>query len=141
MSEEKQSGGFSWFVAGLGIGALLGVLYAPKSGRETRDELVNGACEGKEYLRQRSREAADQVSAYVDRSKSQVNEYVDRSKEAVERGRQQWEEVVARGQQFVNDQSEKVVAAVDAGRQAYKSKTAEPGATAETSPIVEPASY
>ena len=35
--------GFGWFLAGLGIGALVGVLYAPKSGKETRDDLVAGA--------------------------------------------------------------------------------------------------
>ena len=37
---SEQSSGFSWFLAGLGIGALVGVLYAPKSGRETREELM-----------------------------------------------------------------------------------------------------
>src|SRR5579862_8323636 len=81
MSDEKQSSGFSWFVAGLGIGALLGVLYAPKSGRETREDLASGAREGTEYLKQRSREAADQVGVYVDKSKAQVGEYIDRGKE------------------------------------------------------------
>ena len=31
MTDDKQGSGFSWFVAGLGLGALLGVLYAPKA--------------------------------------------------------------------------------------------------------------
>ena len=61
MSEEKQSSGFSWFLAGLGIGALIGVLYAPKAGRETREDLMSSARESTEYLKQRGREAADQV--------------------------------------------------------------------------------
>ena len=46
MAEEKQSSGFSWFLAGLGLGALIGVLYAPKAGRETREELMSSAREG-----------------------------------------------------------------------------------------------
>ena len=33
---KGQGQGLVWLLAGLGIGALLGVLYAPKSGRETR---------------------------------------------------------------------------------------------------------
>jgi gas vesicle protein len=109
MSEEKQSSGFSWFLAGLGLGALIGVLYAPKAGRETREELLSSAREGTEYLKQRGRDAADQVGDLVDRSKGQVSEYVDRGKEYVERGRAQWD-----------DQGGRVSAAVEAGRQAYQ---------------------
>jgi len=32
MANDKQVA-FGWFVAGLGLGALVGILYAPKSGR------------------------------------------------------------------------------------------------------------
>lgn len=123
MSEEKQSSGFSWFLAGLGLGALIGVLYAPKAGKETREGLMSGAREGTEFLKQRGREAADQMSDLVDRGKASVNDYVDRGKEYVERGRAQWDEFVNQGRQFVNDQGGRVSAAVDAGRQAYQSST------------------
>lgn len=121
MSEEKQSSGFSWFLAGLGLGALIGVLYAPKAGRETRENLISGAREGTEYLKQRGREAADQMGDLVDRGRSQATEYVDRGKEYLERGRAQWDEFVSQGRQFVTEQKGKVSAAVDAGRQAYQS--------------------
>jgi gas vesicle protein len=131
MTEEKQSSGFSWFLAGLGIGALVGVLYAPKAGKETREDLATGAREGKEYLRQRSQEAADQVSQLVDRSKVQVDEYVNRGREYVERGKAQWEEFITQGRQLVNEQKEKVAAAVDAGRDAYR-QTANANAPTET---------
>jgi gas vesicle protein len=120
MSEENQSSGFSWFLAGLGIGALIGLLYAPKSGRETREELITGAREGSEYMRQRGRETADQVSHLVDRGKTQMNEYVDRGKEYVDRGRSQWEEFVGQGRDYVHEKADKVSAAVDAGREAYR---------------------
>jgi gas vesicle protein len=123
MAEEKQSSGFSWFLAGLGLGALIGVLYAPKAGKETREELMSSAREGTEYLKQKSRDAVDQVNDLVDRSKTQVDEYVGRGKEYVERGRAQWDEFVNQGRQFVNDQTGRVSAAVDAGRQAYQTNT------------------
>src|SRR5215469_4416428 len=56
--EEDIINGFAWFLAGLGFGALIGVLYAPKSGRETRDDLANNARQGKEYLPNRSKQVA-----------------------------------------------------------------------------------
>jgi len=123
MSEENQNGGFSWFLAGLGIGALIGVLYAPKSGRETRDEIANQAREGSEYLKQRSKEASEQASILAERAKTQGREYVDRGKEYVDRGRAQWEDFVDKSKGFVGEQADKVSAAVDAGKQAYRSST------------------
>lgn len=121
MSEEQGSSGFSWFLAGLGAGALLGVLFAPKSGRETRDDLVSSAREGTEYLRQRSREAADQMGQYVDRGK----DYVDQ-------GRAQWEDFVSKGRRYVNEQSDKFSAAVDAGKEAYRQTAT--GTSGESTP-------
>jgi gas vesicle protein len=126
MAEESKINGFAWFLAGLGIGALTGVLYAPKSGRETREDLAASAREGTEYLRTRSKQVAEQVGGLVDKGKDQMGEYVDRGREVVDRGRAQWEEFVERGKSLVGDQSAKVTAAVDAGRQAYKS-TSESG--------------
>jgi gas vesicle protein len=113
MAEENKINGLAWFVAGLGVGALVGILYAPKSGRETREDLISGAREGTEYLRNRTRQAAEQVGGLVDKGKEQVGEYVDR-------GRAQWEEFVERGKNLVSDQTGRVTAAVEAGRQAYK---------------------
>ncbi|HVJ07986.1 MAG TPA: YtxH domain-containing protein [Acidisarcina sp.] len=119
MSEETQSSGFSWFLAGLGLGALIGVLYAPKSGKETRDDIAAQAREKSEYLKQRSKEAAEQASALAERAKAQAGQYVDRGKEYVERGRAQWEEFVDKSKGFVGEQTDRVAAAVDAGKEAY----------------------
>lgn len=123
MAEESKSFGLAWFLAGLGVGALVGVLYAPKSGRETREELANSAREGTEYLRTRGKQAAEQMGDLVDKGKAQVSEYVDRGRDVVDRGRAQWEEFVERGKNLVAEQGNRVNAAVDAGRQAYNTAT------------------
>jgi gas vesicle protein len=124
MAEDTKAYGLAWFLAGLGVGALVGILYAPKSGRETRDGLVSGAREGTEYLRDRTRQAAEQVGTLVDKGKEHMGDYVERGRDVVDRGRAQWEEFVERGKTLVTDQSTRVTAAVDAGRQAYKTTTA-----------------
>ena len=125
MAEENKSNGLAWFLAGLGVGALVGILYAPKSGRETREDLIAGAREGTEYLRARTRQAAEQMGDLVDKGKEQVGEYVERGREAVDRGRAQWEEFVERGKNLVSEQTGRVTAAVEAGRQAYKTPPAD----------------
>ncbi|MGO8758564.1 MAG: YtxH domain-containing protein [Terracidiphilus sp.] len=130
MAEDNKSYGLAWFLAGLGIGALVGILYAPKSGRETRDDIATGTREGAEFIRTRARDAAENVSALVDRGKEQVSAFVDRGKEqvgdVVDRGRAQWEEFVERGKNLVSDQTNRVTSAVDAGRQAYRATNGEP---------------
>jgi len=117
MAEDNRINGLAWFVAGLGVGALVGILYAPKAGRETREDLLNGAREGTEYLRNRTRQTAEQVGDLVERGKEHVGEYVDR-------GRAQWEEFVERGKNLVAEQKGRVAAAVEAGRQAYSTPPA-----------------
>ena len=126
---SKENGGssaFSWFLAGLGIGSLVGVLYAPRAGYETREELVSSALGSKEYLRQRSREATQSAGEYVGRGREQVNQYVSRGKGAVEVGRQKINEAYSTSRQSLADQKEKLSAAYEAGRQAYQETTAPP---------------
>jgi len=119
MAEENKINGLAWFVAGLGVGALVGILYAPKSGRETRENLINGAKEGTEYLRHRSRQAAEQVGDLVEKGKEHVGDYVDR-------GRAQWEEFVERGKNLVAEQTGRVSAAVEAGPTKHPPSPANP---------------
>jgi gas vesicle protein len=128
MSEDNRVQGLAWFLAGIGVGALVGILYAPKSGREMREDIAQGAREGTEYLRTKSRQAARQVGTVVDKSKEQLGGYVDRGREAVDRGRAQWEEFVERGKNIVGDQANRVSAAVEAGREAYRAAAKEPAA-------------
>jgi len=92
MSDRDSGNSFMWFLAGLGFGALLGVLYAPRSGRETREAIMNSAQEGKEYLRTRGREARETVNEWVDRSKDVVNRQKDQFTQAIEAGRQAYRE-------------------------------------------------
>jgi gas vesicle protein len=95
---DRDGSSLVWFLAGLGVGALAGVLYAPRSGSETREVLRARAEEGREYVRNRAREARDQA-----------------------------EEWAGRGREVVNQQKEQFRAAYEAGRQAYHEATAETG--------------
>ncbi|MBZ5502974.1 MAG: YtxH domain-containing protein [Acidobacteriia bacterium] len=84
----------SIFLVGLGIGALVGILFAPKSGEETREYLANKADEGREFAQKKARELRERAEDLLERSK----EVMSRQKEAVS-------------------------SAVEAGKEAYKRET------------------
>ena len=86
---------FSYFFLGLGLGVAAGLLFAPKSGPETRDLLRSKADEGKEYLKRRTSELGDQASDVIERSKSTVTRQRDNLVAAVEAGKQAYREAVS----------------------------------------------
>jgi gas vesicle protein len=89
---DRDSNSFVWFLAGMGLGALVGVLYAPRSGSETREALRARAEEGRDYVRDRAREARDQASQWVDRSREAVGQQKEQFRAAYEAGRQAYHE-------------------------------------------------
>ncbi|MGD0567312.1 MAG: YtxH domain-containing protein [Candidatus Sulfotelmatobacter sp.] len=91
-SESNGSNSFGWFLAGLGLGALAGILYAPRAGSETRDVLRARAEEGRDYVRSRAREARDQAAGWVDRGREVVNQQKDQFRAAYEAGKQAYQE-------------------------------------------------
>jgi gas vesicle protein len=92
MPDRESSNSFMWFLAGLGVGALLGVLYAPRSGRETRDALVNSAQEGKEFIKKQGREARETMGEWVERGKDVIGRQKEQFGSAFEAGRQAYRE-------------------------------------------------
>jgi gas vesicle protein len=92
MSDRDSGNTFMWFLAGLGFGALLGVLYAPRSGRETREAIMSSAQEGREYVKNRGREARENMSQWVDRSKEVVSRKKDEIGSALDSARQAYRE-------------------------------------------------
>jgi gas vesicle protein len=92
---DNDSNNIGWFLAGLGLGALVGVLYAPKSGKETRDSIVQGATEGREYVTRRGRQASEQVGQWVDKGREVYSRQKDQFNSAVEAGKQAYRDAVS----------------------------------------------
>jgi gas vesicle protein len=86
--------GLSSFLLGLGVGIGLGILFAPKSGRETRQLIKNKAEEGTDFLKQRGCELSENASGWVEKGKEVLNRQKDHFDEAVAAGRKAYEETV-----------------------------------------------
>ena len=78
----------SFFLVGVGIGALLGVLFAPKSGDETRDYLGKRADEGREFAQKKARELRERADDLIERGKDVAARKRDSLTAAVEAGRE-----------------------------------------------------
>lgn len=94
---DRNGGGVLWFLAGLGIGAVVGILYAPQSGSETRDLIMSKAEEGSEYVRKRAREAREQAGEWAQKGREAYGAQKEQIRSAVEAGRQAYREKTTAG--------------------------------------------
>jgi len=92
---DDSNNNIGWFIAGLGLGALVGVLYAPKSGRETRDAIASTAREGREFAASKTREAREHVSQWTEKGRDTVGRHKDQITSAIEAGKQAYREVTS----------------------------------------------
>jgi gas vesicle protein len=89
MEEDSK---LSYFFLGLGLGVVAGVLFAPKSGEETREFLMSKANEGAELAKRRAMEARDAATETYERGVSKVQRHKENLAAAVEAGRQAYRE-------------------------------------------------
>ena len=86
--EDNGGSKFVYFVMGLGIGALIGVLFAPQAGEQTRELIADKAEEGRDYLLRKSREVREQAASFADRGKEVLAQQRDQLAAAIEAGKQ-----------------------------------------------------
>ncbi len=99
MTSDERGGGTSGVVLSFLVGALSGaalaVLFAPRSGRETREllgeklrETTDRGRRASEQALAKGREAAEDAAHYLDRQRDALEKRRDRLASAVEAGRQ-----------------------------------------------------
>lgn len=84
----------SYFCLGLGLGVAVGILFAPKSGQETRQFLRERAEEGADVVKRRSDELKEQAAETLERGKGHVRRHRENLAQAVDAGRQAYREAV-----------------------------------------------
>jgi gas vesicle protein len=102
MAEDNSTGTSSVvlsFLLGALSGAALAILFAPRSGRETRELLGQGLRETAERGRrlseqalEKGRDIAEDATGYIDRQREALERRRDRLTAAVEAGRQAFKE-------------------------------------------------
>ncbi len=92
---DRDGSGFLWFLAGLGIGAAVGILYAPKPGEETRQRIREVAEESRDSVKERARQAREQAGSWAEKGREYLNQQKDQIRSAYEAGRQAYREATS----------------------------------------------
>jgi gas vesicle protein len=107
-------------IVGSALGALLGILYAPKSGKETREDLAQKA----EDLMAKAKVEYERA---MERSKRVYDEAIKRAEEIEHLARQaamdaggKVSELAALGKETFDDKKSRLKKAIDAGVEAFK---------------------
>jgi gas vesicle protein len=86
--------GFSSFLLGLGVGIGIGMLFAPKSGADTRQIIKDKAGESTDYLKQRSTELRDSAGDLINKGKEALGRQKESIADAMEAGKQAYRDTV-----------------------------------------------
>lgn len=98
--------GLANFFLGLGVGVGIGLIFAPKSGEETRGILKDKAGEGTEFLKRQAADLRENASGVAS-------------------------DLVDKGRDVINRQRESLNDAIQAGKQAYREKVEPDGAAGQ----------
>ena len=99
----KGMGNFGWFITGIGLGTLGGVLFAPKAG--TNEDPHGTPCECQGCVKEKG-------AALTKRATAKAGEYVQQGKEVAG-------QYLEQGKTVASDRLARASAALDAGKTAY----------------------
>ncbi len=101
MASQDEANKLGWFLLGISLGAIVALLFAPKSGRELREDI------------------ADATQRGLDRATEGYESVRDRTREAAVRSRQKASDLIGQTKDEISRQKDRLSAALDAGKAAY----------------------
>lgn len=118
MGDNDSSSKLSYFLVGAGIGAVVALLFAPKAGKELRDDIADATRRSIDY-------ANDKAHAIGEKASNVYNSSREKAAEIYGVSREKTSGLVEAGRGVITDQKERVAAAIEAGKRAYQEKKAE----------------
>jgi gas vesicle protein len=145
----------TYFLVGAGIGAVLALLFAPKSGEELRNDIADATRKGIDKSKEAATQLGVKATEYYDTTRAKAGEYYetaretageyieatrDKATELYDTATTKAGEVAAKTRDVAARQAGSISAAVEAGKKAYveeKRKTELSGRT-EAAPTYTP---
>jgi len=112
-SGDSVSSRLTYLLIGGGIGAILALLFAPKSGQELRGDIADATRKGIDRSREAAQQLGDRAGEYYEATRTRAGELYTQAAERVGEVAQNAREAAAR-------QTGTVSAAIEAGKKAYQ---------------------
>jgi gas vesicle protein len=112
-SGDNISARLTYLLIGGGIGAILALLFAPKSGQELRGDIAEATRKGIDRSREAAQQLGDRAGEYYENTRERAAELYSTASDKVS-------EVARTARETASRQTGTVAAAIDAGKKAYQ---------------------
>ena len=112
-SGENISTRLTYLLIGGGIGAVLALLFAPKSGQELRGDIADATRKGIDRSREAASQLGERAGEYYETTRGRASELYSTASDKVG-------EVARTAREAASRQTGTVAAAIDAGKKAYQ---------------------
>ena len=123
-SGDNISTRLTYLLIGGGIGAVIALLFAPKSGHELRGDLADATRKGIDRSREAAQHLGDRAGTYYETGRERAAEYytqaTDKASELYTQAAEKVGEVAQTARDTASRQTSTVAAAIDAGKKAYQ---------------------
>jgi gas vesicle protein len=123
-SGDNISTRLTYLLIGGGIGAVIALLFAPKSGHELRGDLADATRKGIDRSREAAQQIGDRAGTYYETGRERAAEYytqaADKASELYTQAAEKVGEVAQTARDTATRQTSTVAAAIDAGKKAYQ---------------------
>lgn len=111
-SGDNLSTRLTYLLIGGGIGAILALLFAPKSGQELRGDIADATRKGIDRSREAAHQLGERAGEYYEATRERASELYSTAAERVG-------DVAHTAREAASRQTNTVAAAIDAGKKAY----------------------
>src|SRR6187455_2631216 len=122
-SGENISTRLTYLLIGGGIGAILALLFAPKSGQELRGDIADATRKGIDKSREAAQQLGDRAGEYYEATRERASEYytqaAGKAQDLYSQAAEKVGEVAQTARETAARQTSTVAAAIDAGKKAY----------------------
>ena len=123
-SENNISTRLTYLLIGGGIGAVLALLFAPKSGQELRGDIADATRKGIDKSREAAQQLGGRAGEYYEQTRERAGELYSQASEKASglysQAAEKVGEVAQTARETATRQTSTVAAAIDAGKKAYQ---------------------
>ena len=122
-SGDNISTRLTYLLIGGGIGAVIALLFAPKSGQELRGDIADATRKGIDKSREAAQQLGDRAGEYYEGARDRASEFYSQASERASglysQAAERVGEVAQTARETASRKTSTVAAAIDAGKKAY----------------------